>query len=506
MQLMKSAIACLTDDHHVEPASSVPALAVAETPLPHAGRFRTATSRDHSINARLLHERLNHPSHDRLLKWSKIALGFPSPNDPSTKKLIESAACHDRTCDTCHVAKDKRTGVPSSSRVGRSHRPGMTWSVDFTRTFPASTPEGSTTALVAMERATHYIKIYLLSSHTDFWDAAQQLVDWCASHVGTEIRELQGDCDVIWSTGPLHQPTVQCIDFCTHNQINFSKSPPYTQNLNRVEGAMEALLGGMYASMVHAHVGASMWGDALLHQAMVMNMGPIPGKSIPKDILNHKPIDPLADPRLEFSPQGALLGTLPDISLLTVPLFATAWVLSPNSKASQLQPKSRIGVYVGVADGTLGFKVRLVSDLTCVSSLHVRFDPDLTNRPLALARRHDLLSGQGGCDASTSLPDALSKLFEDPLAGDDGTIVVFDTFTNLPVKLFPSANTDYGTSLVELHCTESPDQPIFGRRVRSEIPGADPRDGTIREVTSVDGVRNCVTWSKAACGIKFCKT
>ena len=180
---------------------------------------------------------------------------------------------------------------------------------------------------------------------------------------------------------------------------------------------------------------------------------------------------------------------LPDISLLTVPLFATAWVLSPNSKASQLQPKSRIGVYVGVADGTLGFKVRLVSDLTCVSSLHVRFDPDLTNRPLALARRHDLLSGQGGCDASTSLPDALSKLFEDPLAGDDGTIVVFDTFTNLPVKLFPSANTDYGTSLVELHCTESPDQPIFGRRVRSEMPGADPRDGTIREVTSVDGVR-----------------
>ena len=144
---------------------------------------------------------------------------------------------------------------------------------------------------------------------------------------------------------------------------------------------------------------------------------------------------------------------------------------------------------MGVADGTLGFKVRLVSDLTCVSSLHVRFDPDLTNRPLALARRHDLLSGQGGCDASTSLPDALSKLFEDPLAGDDGTIVVFDTFTNLPVKLFPSANTDYGTSLVELHCTESPDQPIFGRRVRSEIPGADPRDGTIREVTSVDGVR-----------------
>ena len=234
VQLMKSAIACLTDDHHVEPASSVPALAVAETPLPHAGRFRTATSREHSINARLLHERLNHPSHDRLLKWSKIALGFPSPNDPSTKKLIESAACHDRTCDTCHVAKDKRTGVPSSSRVGRSHRPGMTWSVDFTRTFPASTPEGSTTALVAMERATHYIKIYLLSSHTDFWDAAQQLVDWCASHVGTEIRELQGDCDVIWSTGPLHQPTVQCIDFCTHNQINFSKSPPYTQNLNRL--------------------------------------------------------------------------------------------------------------------------------------------------------------------------------------------------------------------------------------------------------------------------------
>mgnify|MGYP003320480154 CR=1 FL=1 len=104
---------------------------------------------------------------------------------------------------------------------------------------------------------------------------------------------------------------------------------------------MGPLLGGRYASLAHARVGAALWGDAILHQANVMNMGPLPGKAIPPDLLS-TPLGPDApDPRLGYSPQGALLGTLPDISLLTVPLFATAWVLTPGSKASQLRPKSR---------------------------------------------------------------------------------------------------------------------------------------------------------------------
>ena len=449
----------------------------------HYGRFRSSLSKDKADDARLLHERLNHPSRDRLLRWTKVALGFPSSSNPSTRNVVEAAAEYCTSCDTCHVARDSRCKVPRASRVGRMHKKGATWSVDFTRTFSAPTPEGMTVALVCLERATRYLKVFLLPSHTEFWGALQSLVDWCAATVGTEIREIQADCDVVWSHGTLHTPTAQCIDFCTHNQIHFSRSPPYTQSMNTVEGAMGPLLGAMYAAMVHAHVGAPLWGDSLLHAATTLNMGPIPGKTIPIEFPANDPTGSNEDPRLEYSPQGALLGTLPDISLLAAPLFATAWVLVPGSKASQLHPKSRMGLYVGIAEGILGFKIRLLSDLSFVSSMHVKFDPNLANRPLALARRHELISGDGGRDTGTEIPTALEALYEHPLAKHDGTIVMFDSFTNMPVKLMASSDEEYGATLTEVDLRdEPPSSPLMGRRVRtSRKDEGTSSDGTITE-------------------------
>ena len=487
-------LACLPDepasDHGLGAAVSVAPI------LPYKGRFRATTSSAGIPDAKILHDRLNHPSKERLMKWSRVALGFPCPDAPSTKSLIDSAAGCSTSCDTCHVAKDSRNPVPHVSPAGRTHARGATWSIDFTRTFEIPTPEGATVALVCMERVTRYVKAYLLTDHTDLWEALQLLVDWCATRVGAEIRELQGDCDVMWASGPVHRPTAQCLDFQVENQLFFSRSPPYTQSMNTIEGSiMGPLLGGMYASMAHARVGAAMWGDALLHNADVMNMGPLPGKTVPPDLL-HRPIsDSGTDPRLDYSPQGALLGTLPDISLLTVPLFATAWVLNPKSKASQLRPKSRIGIFVGIAEHTLGFKVRLLSDFSFVSSLHVRFDPQLGNRPLALARRHGLLTGDGGRDTNDALPDALEALYEHPFAKDDSAIVMYDLFTNLPTRLVPSADPEYGLTLTEVSRHDETADPLVGRRIRSTLADGELRDATVTGTHSGAGDGTVVSLS-----------
>lgn len=463
--------------HSTGHAVSLAANRPSASELPHAGRFPAlpgvgSTTED---RASLLHERLGHPSGARLRNWSQVALGFPSPSDPTSATLLSAAGDRRASCATCHAALDRRRPTPSKSPAGRSHRPGSAWSVDFTRTFPA-TPEGHTVGLVALERATKYVKVYLLKDHTDFWDAAQQLVDWCASTAGCEIREIQGDCDVVWASGSMHRPTAECTDFSVHNQIVFSLSPPHTQSMNAVEKYMEPLLGTMYALMAHARVGAPMWGDALLHAATIHNMGPMPGVSIPEDLSPDPGAD---DPRLPYSPQGAFLGTLPDISLLAAPLFATAWVLNPGAKASQLRPKSRMGIFVGVSQRTIGFDVRLLDDLSRVSSIHVRFDQDLTRRPAELAVRHDLLTGPDGASGPSILDTVDTLLSRSPLTAGD-SLVAYDTFTKMPVALVPSYDAEHGATLLEVsHDASGTTSLPSGRRVRSLTADGLLRDGTI---------------------------
>ena len=50
-------------------------------------------------------------------------------------------------------------------------------------------------------RTSGYIKVYLLRDRDELWERAQRFVDWVASTVGTEVRELRGDNDLVWAAG-----------------------------------------------------------------------------------------------------------------------------------------------------------------------------------------------------------------------------------------------------------------------------------------------------------------
>ena len=237
-----------------------------------------------------------------------------------------------------------------------------------------------------MEVITGYLRAYLLRSHTQFWEVAQDLVDWMATNVGTDVRRLHGDCDVLWSSGgDPSSPTAQCRDFCVHNQCEFVRSPPYTQNLNPVEGRrMKALLQSMYAMMNEAKMGQSAWGYSLIHAAYLLNISPRPGadmQDMPDSRGEREP-----DPRMAFTPQGGLQHVMPDISTVPVPLWSIGYIRREGAKPSQLEPCSDVGLFCGVAEGTIGFKLLRLSDLVCVSSYHVQFDQDLRNRPAVMTQ------------------------------------------------------------------------------------------------------------------------
>ena len=453
------------------------------------GRFATYTGGDNrGDTASLLHSRCGHLSSTRIISWSRVANGFP-PSD-----IVKRAAGAALKCEACRLVKQRRSKVPRSTPAPRSHKKGSSWAMDFTRDFPVADLDGHTCAIVFLERVSRYVRAYLLKCHGDFWDAAQHHVDWVAGMAGEEVRELQGDSDPLWAVaGDPDSPTVQCVEFKVKNQCIFTRSPPGTQAMNPIENPafMGAVVAGAYTHMLHARVGQAMWGDALLHTCTVMNMSPIPGLVVP---LNGDLPDPLqydpswvpgSDPRLAFTPTGILLGTVPDVSLLAAPLFSTAYFRIQDAKASQLAPVSKKGLLVGVAEGTLGWKIRDLQDLSFVVSAHVRFDADFTRRPALLDYRHHVLTGEGGVNSDDDLPAIMTKLYQNPVGSLDDAIIVFDPMTNRPYKLEYIDDPGYGNTLIAYDLP--PSHPMTGRAVLDTGSRDDPVDERRGTVISGDG-------------------
>ena len=160
--------------------------------------------------------------------------------------------------------------------------------------------------------------------------------------------------------------------------------------MNRAEATMGPLLRGALSMMLHAKIGMAFWGDALLHSATCMNMGPRPGLQIPREgplpeSTEDMTTDQWEDDRMPFTPQGALLHMIPDVSALTVPLFSDAYVHIQGTKASQLRATSRRGLFAGLPENTVGFKIRPYDDLKRkLVTIHTTFDTDMGRRPMTL--------------------------------------------------------------------------------------------------------------------------
>ena len=241
---------------------------------------------------------------------------------------------------------------------------------------------------------------------------------------------------------------------------------------------MKALLQSMYAMMTEAKMGQSAWGYSLIHAAYLLNISPRPGLTAAdlSDMPDSR-AEGGGDPRLAFTPQGSLLHVMPDISTVPVPLWSIGYIRREGAKPSQLAPCSDVGLFCGVAEGTIGFKLLRLSDLVCVSTYHVQFDQDLHNRPAVMAQHKGLLD-TGGSDAS-SMHEALRALVTaDPDLDYTRALVVYDQLTGRPIHLRSVDDDEYGLTLTEHRAVQPATDneggaapALIKRRVRADFKG-----------------------------------
>ena len=159
--------------------------------------------------------------------------------------------------------------------------PCTRWSIDFSRTWEPDL-QGYTGFILFTEITSHYVRLYLIYTHTDVWNVCQRHVDWVKSTFDVHIDALFGDHDPCWSKfGGTEADTTECAAFSTANGCRFRRSPPETHAMNPAENRMGVINSLVLVQLQFARASNKMWGYAALNAATLHNFGPIMGSSKP---------------------------------------------------------------------------------------------------------------------------------------------------------------------------------------------------------------------------------
>ena len=427
------------------------------TPVP-----RRIPGRRPPLNGPALHAAIGHPSHAMLDAWTKCASGFP-------RKIRHEAKCR---CPSCMGGAMRRCAVPkiSPSRVLSHHSRGEKWFIDFSRYWE---PDiwGYTCFILFVDQATDYPKIYLLKHHAEFWNVAQAHVEYVRIHFNTEIRILGADHDPVWSKfGGSDPDTSEAAEFKRRNNIRFSRSPPETQAMNAAENRMAAVNALINIQLQHAHASPRAWGGAARNTETILQMTPV--------YTSTKPLLRRLD-GTRISPMEAMSpGREPDISLLTASYFSLCWAKIYGSKPNQLRRQAVPCLYLGLADGTIGWRVLPLENVgnpnpKTMVTYHLTISHDMSRRPSVLATHDELLSNTTPFSAGPALHHRMIReLFASSPTHNVGlkTMIVHSPLTGAPVALEPIFDTTTQRHLLMEASVKGPTGDPTGARVTTSHP------------------------------------
>jgi hypothetical protein len=319
---------------------------------------------------------------------------------------------------------------------------GQVWFFDYSRTMRCPDLHGNTAFVLFVEKNTLFVVVALIKSHSDIWDHAQALVDWTWTHLGVRVSHLCGDSDPEWTNSQPHSQqtkTTRARAFETKNGLTILVSPPYAHAFNLSEGRMKPITSIMAMQLQYAYLSDIMWGFAVVTAADIHNSGPIVDSSRPA----------LQD----TVPSTALLGKRVDVRSLGAALGCTAWVKVPGSKASDLSRNARLGIFLGMAFDTIGWRILILEDRSEIVSHHVLIDHDISNRPVQLAQ-HDrsLLLGSHLSAGPTLFNRAIRDLMI-PATMDSTTprgFIMYSKLTHQPIAFTLAYDDDDHPDLIEL--------------------------------------------------------
>ena len=444
-------------------------LLIAEASIPptESNPRRGRRNRYKSLNGLSLHAALGHPTLKRLNAWRRLTDGFPT----------KFHAFPNHRCYGCRAGNSQHQPVPNGYTTAApppTFRPraakGQVWYVDFSRTFAAPDIYGNTCFILFVEQRTLYVKIYLLRDHTDFWHHANSLAQWVKATLGLGISDIFADSDPTWTnnSSSLETKTSLCRKFEAENLLRFHFSPPHTHAMNLAEGRMRPINALTCMQLQYAYLADPLWGPSALHAATIHNFGPILDSGRP-DLTDTVPFT-------------ALLGRRVDIRSLAGAFGSTAWVKVPSSKSSDLSRQARLGIFLGLAPDTIGWRILLLEDRTETVSYHIVLEHDMSARPALLAQHDRLPLLRSHLSAGPTLFNrAIRDLFSSTLPSTESrSLIVFSKLTHQPItlRLASTPGPDPDTFLTE-NMVDPPTPPSNSRNYRTS-PRSPRRPQTAR--------------------------
>jgi transposase InsO family protein len=206
------------------------------------------------------HIRLGHRSFSDVAQFLRQrGIAFATPRKPPF-------------CKACVLAKSSRYPTRHNVVRYRAPRPGHTLHTDNCGPFTVPTRGGGNRYFnVMVDCFSNRIWVHLMASQSEFLDYFKELVAQIEAQMGSTrvVSQLHADG---FSSFEKSQALRQ---FCAQMGIQPTYSPPGTPRLNAVaERTIRTLCEMARAMMIDSAVPASLWGEALVYSAWILNCLP----------------------------------------------------------------------------------------------------------------------------------------------------------------------------------------------------------------------------------------
>ncbi|GBM43842.1 Retrovirus-related Pol polyprotein from transposon TNT 1-94 [Araneus ventricosus] len=285
---------------------------------------------------KIWHERFCHINNEYLVKTSKnnCVRGLPSLTDDRSH------------CIPCKLAKSRRVSFKETGAV-RSKRPLELLHMDLCGPMPALSQGGNKYFFTIIDDYSRKVTVFPINKMSDVFQTFLRFQRRAERFLGRKILSVKTD-------GGLEFCNKDLDNFLEQQGINHEKTNPYTPEQNGVaERYNLTALDGVKTLLKSSGVAQKFWGEALLCFTYTWNR------------VCHK--DGNKTPFEKYS------GKKPSVSHIK-PFGCLAYVCVPKQIRKKLDMRAKLGIMMGYALHTKGYRIWLRDENKLIETINVRFD------------------------------------------------------------------------------------------------------------------------------------
>ncbi|GFW03110.1 retrovirus-related Pol polyprotein from transposon TNT 1-94 [Trichonephila clavipes] len=299
--------------------------------------FSDVTAKTKNGSIEIWHQRFCHVNNDYLVKTSKndSVKGLP--------RLIDNGKIH---CIPCKLAKSKRVSFKKTGAV-RSKRPLELLHMDLCGPMPTESQGGNKYFLSIIDDYSRKVTVFPIRNKSDLFHTFIRFQKRAERFVSKKVIAVRTD-------GGLEFCNKDMDNFLTELDIKHEVTNSYTPEMNGVTERFNlTALDGIKTLLKSSEVPHKFWGEALLCFTYAWNR------------ICHK--DSNKTPFEKYS------GRKPSV-LHLIPFGCLAYAGVPKQIRKKFDMRAKMGIMMGYAQHTKGYRIWLIDENKLVETINVRFD------------------------------------------------------------------------------------------------------------------------------------